>query len=189
MDYVRRWCHGSNPADNTAALINNCSQNRVPDVEVMQSCILTARALLTFENTVLAPVDSSKLFPALKSLVKDVSACLPSNCATGLSVSGIVYLPPTTVDNPVLYISLIAALHGQSKRGQVSIDHHIALLEWCPSVAACFVCYDLDNITACTRCGMAYLCGKHRQTDEHLSEHNQHCAMLAALRRRMSQAR
>ncbi|XP_065177001.1 uncharacterized protein LOC135806700 [Sycon ciliatum] len=187
MDYVRRWCHGSNPADNTAALINNCSQNRVPDVEVMQSCILMARALLTFENTAIAPVDSSKLFPALKSLVKDVSACLPSNCATGLSVSGIVYLPPTTVDNPVLYISLIAALHGQSKRGQVSIDHHIALLEWCPSVAACFVCYDLDNITACSRCGMAYLCGKHRQTDEHLSEHNQHCAMLAALRRRMSQ--
>ena len=49
MDYVRRWCHGSNPADHTTALINNCSQNKIPDVEVMQSCILTARALLNLE--------------------------------------------------------------------------------------------------------------------------------------------
>ena len=49
MDYVRRWCHGSNPADHTTALINNCSQNKVPDVEVMQSCILTGRALLRIE--------------------------------------------------------------------------------------------------------------------------------------------
>ncbi|XP_065177000.1 uncharacterized protein LOC135806699 [Sycon ciliatum] len=187
MDYVRRWCNNSNPADHTAALINNCSQNKIPDVEVMQSCILTARVLQTFENTFLAPVDSSKLFPALKSLVNDLSAYLPSNCATGLSVSGIVYLPPQAGDKPLLYISLIAALHHQSKRGQVSTDHHIALREWCPRVAACFVCYDLENITACPRCGMAYLCGKHRQTDEHLSEHNQHCAMLAALRRRRLQ--
>ncbi|XP_065182860.1 uncharacterized protein LOC135813779 isoform X1 [Sycon ciliatum] len=188
MDYVRRWCNGSNPADHTTALINNCSQNKIPDVEVMQSCILMARVLQTFENTVFATVDISKLFPALKSLVNDLSAYLPSNCATGLSVSGIVYLPPTTGDSPLLYISLIAALHHQSKRGQVSTDHHIALREWCPRVAACFVCYDLDNITACPRCGMAYLCGKHRQTDEHQSEHNQHCAMLAALRRRRLQA-
>ncbi|XP_065177104.1 uncharacterized protein LOC135806846 [Sycon ciliatum] len=37
MDYVRRWCNGSNPADHTTALINNCSQNKIPDVEVMQS--------------------------------------------------------------------------------------------------------------------------------------------------------
>ena len=49
MDYVRRWCHGSNPADRTTALINNCSQNKVPDVEVMQSCIQTARTLLRIE--------------------------------------------------------------------------------------------------------------------------------------------
>ena len=49
MDYVRRWCNGSNPADHTAALINNCSQNKIPDVEVMQCCILTARALLNVE--------------------------------------------------------------------------------------------------------------------------------------------
>ncbi|XP_065182893.1 uncharacterized protein LOC135813802 isoform X2 [Sycon ciliatum] len=186
MDYVRRWCNGSNPADHTTALINNCSQNKIPDLEVVQSCILMARVLQTFENTVFATVDISKLFPALKSLVNDLSAYLPSNCATGLSVSGIVYLPPTTADSPLLYISLIAALHHRSKRGQVSIDHHIALREWCPRVAACFVCYDLDNITACPRCGMAYLCGKHRQTDEHQSEHNQHCAMLAALSHCMS---
>ncbi|XP_065182461.1 uncharacterized protein LOC135813171 [Sycon ciliatum] len=189
MDYVRRWCNGSNPADHTTALINNCSQNKVPDVEVMQYCILMARALLAIENTTFALAEMSKLFPALKSLVNDLSAYLPSNCATGLSVSGIVYLPPTTVDNPVLYISLIAALHRQSKRSQVSIDHHIALLEWCPRAAACFVCYDLDNITACPHCGMAYLCGKHRQTGEHLSEHNQHCAMLAVLRHCILQAR
>ena len=129
----------------------------------------------------------SKLFPALKSLVNDLSGCLPSNCATGLSVSGIVYLPAQAGDHSLLYVSLIAALHRQSKRGQVSIDHHIALLEWCPRVAACFVCYELDNIKACPRCGMVYLCGKHRQTDEHLSEHNQHCAMLAALRHRILQ--
>ncbi|XP_065182305.1 uncharacterized protein LOC135812992 [Sycon ciliatum] len=188
MDYVRRWCNGSNPADHTTALINNCSQNKVPDVEVMQSCILTARTLLLFENTVFALGEMSKFFPALKSLVNDVSACLPSNYATGLSVSGIVYLPPPiTGDVPVLYISTVAALHRQSKRGRVSIDHHIALREWCRRVAACFVCYDLDNITACPRCGMAYLCGKHRQTDEHLSEHNQQCAMLAALRHRILQ--
>ena len=45
MDYVRRWCNGSNPADHTTALINNCSQNKIPDVEVMQSCIQAARAL------------------------------------------------------------------------------------------------------------------------------------------------
>ncbi|XP_065182379.1 uncharacterized protein LOC135813067 [Sycon ciliatum] len=186
-DYVRRWCNGSNPADHTTALINNCSQNKVPDVEVMQSCILTARTLLRIENTVLAPVDSSKLFPALKSLVNDLSAYFPSNCATGLSVSGIVYLPPMAVDIPVLCISAVAALHRQSKRGRVSIDHHIALLEWCKCAVACFVCYDLDNIEACPRCGMAYLCGKHRQTDEHLSEHNQHCAMLAVLRHRRLQ--
>ncbi|XP_065177097.1 uncharacterized protein LOC135806838 [Sycon ciliatum] len=190
MDYVRRWCNGSNPADHTAALINNCSQNKIPDVEVMQCCILTARALLNVENTIFAVGAISKLFPALKSLVNDLSAYLPSNCATGLSVSGIVYLPPQAVDDTILlYYSFIAALHHQSKRGQVSIDHHIALLEWCPRVAACFVCYNLDNITACPRCGMAYLCGKHRQTDEHLSEHNQHCAMLAALRHRTLQAR
>ena len=49
MDYVRRWWHGSNPADHTTALINNCSQNKVPDVEVMQSCILTARKLFNLE--------------------------------------------------------------------------------------------------------------------------------------------
>ena len=49
MDYFRRWCNGSNPADHTTALINNCSQNKVPDVEVMQSCILTARTLLEIE--------------------------------------------------------------------------------------------------------------------------------------------
>ncbi|XP_065182874.1 uncharacterized protein LOC135813779 isoform X3 [Sycon ciliatum] len=189
MDYVRRWCNGSNPADHTAALINNCSQNKIPDLEVVQSCILMARAMQKFENTLFATVDSSKLFPALKSLVNDLSAYLPSNCATGLSVSGIVYLPPMAGDIPLLYISLIAALHHQSKRGQVSIDHHIALLEWCICVAACLVCYDLDNITACPRCGMAYLCGKHRQTDEHLREHNQHCAMLAALKHRILQAR
>ncbi|XP_065182630.1 uncharacterized protein LOC135813463 [Sycon ciliatum] len=189
MDYVRRWCHGSNPADHTTALINNCSQNKVPDVEVMQSCILTARKLLNLENTIFALGEMSKLFPALKSLVNDLSGCLPSNCATGLSVSGIVYLPPQAGDHSLLYVSLIAALHRQSKRGQVSIDHHIALLEWCPRVAACFVCYDLDNITACPRCGMAYLCGKHRQTDEHLSEHNQHCAILAALKHPILQAR
>ncbi|XP_065182471.1 uncharacterized protein LOC135813183 [Sycon ciliatum] len=188
MDYVRRWCNGSNPADHTTALINNCSQNKVPDVEVMQSCILTARKLLNLENTIFALGEMSKLFPALKSLVNDLSGCLPSNCATGLSVSGIVYLPPLAGYHSLLYVSLIAALHRQSKRGQVSIDHHIALLEWCQCVAACFVCYDLDNITACPRCGMAYLCGKHRQTDEHLSEHNQHCAMLAALRHRILQA-
>ncbi|XP_065182814.1 uncharacterized protein LOC135813721 [Sycon ciliatum] len=188
MDYVRRWCHGSNPADHTTALINNCSQNKVPDLEVMQSCILTARDLLDYENTILAPDDLSKLFPALNSLVKDLSSCLPSNCATGLSVSGIVYLPPEAGANALLCISVLAALHHQSKRGQVSIDHHIALREWCQCAAACFVCYDLDNITACPRCGMAYLCGKHRQTDEHLSEHNQHCAMLAALRHRILQA-
>ncbi|XP_065182664.1 uncharacterized protein LOC135813497 [Sycon ciliatum] len=189
MDYVRRWCHGSNPADHTTALINNCSQNKVPDLEVVQSCILTARELLAIENTILATDVSSKLFPALKSLVNDLSACLPSKCATGLSVSGIVYLPPQTGDYSLPYISLIAALHHQSKRGQVSIDHHIALLEWCKCAVACFVCYDLDNIKACPRCGMAYLCGKHRQTGEHLSEHNQHCAMLAALRHRILQAR
>ena len=130
----------------------------------------------------------SKLFPPLKSLVNDLSAYLSRNCATGLSVSGIVYsVPPQAGDDTLLYYSLIAALHRQSKRGQVSIDHHIALLEWCPRVAACFVCYDLDNIKACPRCGMAYLCGKHRQTGEHLSEHNQHCAMLAALRHRILQ--
>ncbi|XP_065182479.1 uncharacterized protein LOC135813208 isoform X2 [Sycon ciliatum] len=188
MDYVRRWCNGSNPADHTTALINNCSQNKVPDLEVVQSCILTARELLAIENTILASDVSSKLFPALKSLVNDLSACLPSKCATGLSVSGIVYLSPQAEDRSLLYYSLIAALRHQSKRGQVTIDHHIALLEWCPRVAACFVCYDLDNITACPRCGMAYLCGKHRQTDEHLSEHNQHCAMLAVLRHRTLQA-
>ena len=49
MDYVRRWCHGSNPADHTTALINNCSQNKVPNLEVVQSCILTARILLRVE--------------------------------------------------------------------------------------------------------------------------------------------
>ena len=49
MDHVRRWCHGSNPADHTTALINSCSQNKIPDVEVMQSCILMARALLNLE--------------------------------------------------------------------------------------------------------------------------------------------
>ena len=49
MDYVRRWCNGSNPADHTTALINNCSQNKIPDLEVMQSCILMARALLDIE--------------------------------------------------------------------------------------------------------------------------------------------
>ena len=49
MDYVRRWCHGSNPADHTTALINNCSQNKVPNLEVVQSCILTARELLNLE--------------------------------------------------------------------------------------------------------------------------------------------
>ncbi|XP_065182521.1 uncharacterized protein LOC135813347 [Sycon ciliatum] len=189
MDYFRRWCNGSNPADHTTALINNCSQNKVPDVEVMQSCILTARTLLKIENTVLATDVSSTLFPALKSLVKDLSACLPSKCATGLSVSEIVYFPPQPGNLSLLYYSLIAALHHQSKRGLVSIDHHIALLEWCPRVAACFVCYDLDNIEACPRCDMAYLCGKHRQTNEHQSEHNQHCAMLAALRHRILQAR
>ncbi|XP_065182681.1 uncharacterized protein LOC135813513 [Sycon ciliatum] len=190
MDYVRRWCHGSNPADHTTALINNCSQNKVPDVKVMQSCILTARKLLRTENTIFALAEMSKLFPALKSLVNDLSAYLPRNCATGLLVSGIVYsVPPQAGDDTPLYYSLIAALHRQSKRGQVTIDHHIALLEWYPRVAACFVCYDLDNITACPRCGMAYLCGKHRQTGEHLSEHNQHCAMLAALRNRILQAR
>ncbi|XP_065182648.1 uncharacterized protein LOC135813481 [Sycon ciliatum] len=188
MDHVRRWCHGSNPADHTTALINSCSQNKIPDVEVMQSCILMARALLNLENTLFATDVSSTLFRALKSLVKDLSACLPSKCATGLSVSGIVYsVPPQAGDLSLLYYSLIAALHHQSKRGLVSIDHHIALLEWCPRVAACFVCYDLDNIEACPRCDMAYLCGKHRQTDEHLSEHNQHCAMLAALRHRILQ--
>ncbi|XP_065177143.1 uncharacterized protein LOC135806910 [Sycon ciliatum] len=187
MDYVRRWCHGSNPADHTTALINNCSQNKVPDLEVMQSCILMARAMLNLENTLFANVVSSTLFPALKSLVKDLRACLPSNCATGLSVSGIVYFPPQTRDLSLLYYSLIAALHHQSKRGLVSNDHHIALQEWCPRVAACFVCYDLDNIEACPRCDMAYLCGKHRQTDEHLREHNQHCAMLAVLRHRILQ--
>ncbi|XP_065176996.1 uncharacterized protein LOC135806696 [Sycon ciliatum] len=187
MDYVRRWCNGSNPADHTAALINNCSQNKIPDLEVMQSCILTARTILLLENTVFAVAEMSKLFPALKSLIKDLSAYLPSNCATGLSVSGIVYLPPEAGNDTILYVSLIAALHRQSKRGLVSIDHHIALLEWCPRVAACFVCYDLDNNKACPRCGMAYLCGKHRQTDEHLREHNQHCAMLAALRHRILQ--
>ncbi|XP_065182734.1 uncharacterized protein LOC135813568 [Sycon ciliatum] len=185
MDYVRRWCNGSDPADHTTSLINNCSQNKIPDLEVMQSCIFTARALLTFENTALAPDDISELFPALKSVVKDLSAYLPSNCATGLSVSGIVYLPPLTGPLDRLYVPLLAALHHQSKRGRVSIDHHIALLEWCPRVAACFVCYDLDNITACPRCGMAYLCGKHRLTGEHLSEHNQHCDMLEALRYRI----
>ncbi|XP_065182657.1 uncharacterized protein LOC135813490 [Sycon ciliatum] len=188
MDYVRRWCHGSNPADHTTALINNCSQNKVPNLEVMQYCILMARAMLLSQNTLFATDVSSTLFPVLKSLVKDLSACLPSKCATGLSVSGIVYLPVQAWDIPPPYISLFAALHHQSKRSQVSIDHHIALLEWCPRVAACFVCYDLDNITACPRCGMAYLCGKHRQTDEHLREHNQHCAMLAALRHRILQA-
>ncbi|XP_065182530.1 uncharacterized protein LOC135813355 [Sycon ciliatum] len=187
MDYVRRWCNGSNPADHTTALINNCSQNKVPDVEVMQSCIQTARTLLRIENTIFALAEMSKLFPALKSLVNDLSAYLPRNCATGLSVSGIVYSPQAGNDT-LLYYSLIAALHRQSKRGLVSIDHHIALLEWCPRVAACFVCYDLDNNKACPRCGMAYLCGKHRQTDEHLREHNQHCAMLAALRHRILQA-
>ncbi|XP_065182849.1 uncharacterized protein LOC135813761 isoform X2 [Sycon ciliatum] len=187
MDYVRSWGHGSNPADHTTALINNCSQNKIPDLEVMQSCILTARALLRVEFTVFANVYSI-FFPALKSLVNDLSAYLPSNCAPGPSVSGIVYLPPTTVDNPLLYISIIAALHRQSKRGEVSIDHHIALLEWCRSAAACSVCYDLDNITACPRCGMAYLCDKHRQIDEHQIEHNQHCAMLEALRHRRLQA-
>ncbi|XP_065182785.1 uncharacterized protein LOC135813664 [Sycon ciliatum] len=187
MDYVRRWCNGSNPADHTTALINNCSQNKVPDLEVMQSCKLTARALLTFENSLFAHAVSSKLFPALRSMVKNLSVCLPSNCATGLSVSGIVYLPPLNGDYSLLYYSVLAALHHQSKRGQVSIDHHIALLEWCKCPAACFVCYDLDNVTACPRCGMAYLCGKHRQTGEHLSEHNQHCAMLAALRHRILQ--
>ncbi|XP_065182725.1 uncharacterized protein LOC135813557 [Sycon ciliatum] len=149
MDYVRRWCNGSNPADHTTALINNCSQNKVPDLEVVQSCILTAGELLAIENTILATDVSSKLFPALKSLVNDLSACLPSKCATGLSVSGIVYLPPQTGDYSLPYISLIAALHHQSKRGQVSIDHHFALLEWCKCAVACFVCYDLDNITAC----------------------------------------
>ncbi|XP_065177105.1 uncharacterized protein LOC135806851 [Sycon ciliatum] len=188
MDYVRRWCNGSNPADQTTALINNCSQNKIPDLEVMQSCILTARTLLSIENTVFATDVSSKLFPALKSLVNDLSAYLPSNCATGLSVSGIVYLPPQAGDDTLLHNSLIAALHRQSKRGRVSIDHHIALQEWCPRVAACFVCYDLDNIEPCPRCGMAYLCGKHRQTGEHLSEHNQHCTMLVVLRHRIPQA-
>ncbi|XP_065182579.1 uncharacterized protein LOC135813410 [Sycon ciliatum] len=188
MDYVRRWCHGSNPADHTTALINNCSQNKVPNLEVMQYCILMARAMLLSQKTLFATDVSSTLFPVLKSLVKDLSACLPRNCATGLSVSGIVYLPQQAWDIPPPYISLFAALHHQSKRSQVSIDHHIALLEWCPRVAACFVCYDLDNITACLRCGMAYLCGKHRQTDEHRSEHNQHCAMLAALTHRILQA-
>ncbi|XP_065182714.1 uncharacterized protein LOC135813547 [Sycon ciliatum] len=187
IDYIRRWWNGSNPADHTTALINNCSQNKEPNLEVVQSCILTARTLLDAENTLFATNVSSKLFPALKSLVNDLSACLPSKCATGLSVSGIVYLPPTAGDRTLLYYSLIAALHRQSKRGLVTIDHHIALLEWCPRKAACFVCYDLDNITACPRCGVAYLCGKHRQTDERRSEHNQHCAMLAALRHRILQ--
>ena len=49
MDYVRRKCNGSNPADHTTALINNCSQNKVPDLEVMQSCKLMARTLLLLE--------------------------------------------------------------------------------------------------------------------------------------------
>ena len=59
MDYVRRWCNGSDPTDHTTSLINNCSQNKIPDLEVMQSCIFTARALLTFEVSWYCSVHSS----------------------------------------------------------------------------------------------------------------------------------
>eukprot|EP00117_Sycon_ciliatum_P005912 scpid37338/ scgid9665/ len=89
-----------------------------------------------------------------KVLQRECEERFPVRFQRGLSVSTAVCALQSSSD---LFVMALIALHHQSKRGQVTFDHHFALREWCECVAACFVCYDLDNITACTRCGMAYL--------------------------------
>ncbi|XP_065183624.1 uncharacterized protein LOC135814427 [Sycon ciliatum] len=119
-----------------------------------------------------------------KVLQREWQERFPARFQRGLSVSTAVCALQSSGD---LFVVALIALHHQSKRGQVSIDHHIALLEWCQCVAACFVCYDLDNITACPRCGMSYLCAKHCQAEKYWREHSQYCDMLSDLWTKLSE--
>ncbi|XP_065183636.1 uncharacterized protein LOC135814438 [Sycon ciliatum] len=141
---------------------------------------------VTIPNTTEPLVDSG-----LKLLRQECLERLPKHFQYGISVTTAVCAlrPGTTRRGCNLNLLAIAlvALHHQSKRGQVSIDHHIALREWCECVAACFVCYDLDNITACPRCGMSYLCAKHCQAEKYWREHGQYCDMLSDLRTKLSE--
>eukprot|EP00117_Sycon_ciliatum_P048155 scpid37725/ scgid34317/ len=93
---------------------------------------------VTIPNTTEPLVDSG-----LKLLRQECLERLPKHFQYGISVTTAVCAlrPGTTRHGCNLNLLAIAlvALHHQSKRGQVSIYHHIALLELCPRVAACFV--------------------------------------------------